>query len=323
MERILVTGASGFVGGALGRVLRASGRYHVTGLSRTPPRESACDDFIPHDLAAPLPAGEQPFDVIVHAAALAAPWGTPAAYERANIAATANMIAFAQRTKPRRFVFVSSSAVHYAYADQTGLTEESPWPARPVNLYAATKRRGEAMVRESGLNWTIARPRAVFGPGDTVVFPHILKAARAGALPRLVRPDGEAPRADLLYIDNLVWYLARIVERDAGGVFCLTNGEPIEIPAMLDHVLAALALTPKRPRIPVSVAMNAAGAMEFAARTFQNWREPRVTRFGVASLAFSKTFDVARARRELGDPPVPLADGMAAFLAWQKPLLVP
>ncbi len=321
MERILVTGASGFVGGALGRALRASGRYHVTGLSRSPPRDGACDDFVAHDLATPLPADTPRFDVIVHAAALAAPWGTPAAYERANIDATANMLAFAARTQPRRFVFISSSAVHYAYADQTGLTEESAWPARPVNLYAATKRRGEALVRASGVNWTIVRPRAVFGPGDTVVFPHILKAARSGALPRLVRPDGAAPRADLLYIDNLVWYLERIVERDAAGVFCLTNGEPIEIPAMLDNVLDALALSPRRPRVPVSVAMSAAGAMEFAARTFQNWHEPRVTRFGVASLAYSKTFDIARARRELGDPPVPLADGMAAFLAWQIPLL--
>lgn len=321
MERILVTGASGFVGGALGSALRASGRYHVTGLSRTPPRDGACDDFIAHDLAEPLPAATAPFDVIVHAAALAAPWGTPAAYERANVSATANIIAFAQRTQPRRFVFISSSAVHYAYADQTGLTEESPWPARPVNLYAATKRRGEQMVRASGLNWTIARPRAVFGPGDTVVFPHILKAAKAGAVPLLLGADGAAPRADLLYIDNLVWYLARIVERDAAGVFCLTNGEPIDIPAMLDHVFGALGLAPKRPRIPISVAMSAAAAMEFTARTFQNWHEPRVTRFGVASLAFSKTFDIVRARRELGDPPVPLADGMAAFLAWQKPLL--
>jgi len=318
MERILVTGASGFVGGALGRALRASGRHHVTGLSRTPPRDGACDAFIAHDLGAPLPADTPRFDVIVHAAALAAPWGTPAAYERANIDATANMIAFAQSAPPRRFVFISSSAVHYAFADQTDLTEGSPWPARPVNTYAATKRRGEALVRESGLNWTIARPRAVFGPGDTVVFPHILKAAKSGALPDLLRPDGAAPRADLLYIDNLVWYLTRIIERDAGGVFCLTNNEPIEIPAMLDHVLRELGLTPKRPRIPVSFAMNAAGAMEWTARTFQNWREPRVTRFGVASLAYSKTFDVSHALRELGAPPTPLAEGMAAFIAWQK-----
>jgi len=321
MERILVTGASGFVGGALGRALRASGRYHVTGLSRTPARDGACDAFIAHDLAHALPPDTPRFDVIVHAAALAAPWGTPAAYERANIDATANMLAFAQRAPPRRFVFVSSSAVHYAYADQTGLTEESPWPAKPVNDYAATKRRGEAFVRESGLNWTIVRPRAVFGPGDTVVFPHILKAAKAGAVPRLLRADGSAPRADLLYIDNLIWYLAQIVERDAAGVFCLTNNEPIEIQAMLDHVLGALGLAPKRPHIPISVAMSAAGALEFTARNFQNWREPRVTRFGVASLAYSKTFDIARARRELGEPPVSLADGMAAFIAWQKPRL--
>lgn len=317
--RVLVTGSSGFVGGALGRWLREHQGSHVTGLSRTPPREGACDVHVAHDLSlGPPDLGA--FDAIVHCAALAAPWAKPAAYESSNIAGLRHMLAYATRVAVTRFIFISSSAVHYVFGDQIGLTEESPLP-KAINLYAASKQRGEAMVRASGLGWTIVRPRAVFGPGDTVVFPHILDAAKRGALPRLVRRDGVTPRADLLYIDNLCWFLARILERNAQGVFNLTNGIPVEIPDMLDNLFDRLALARPTRRVSVSAALFAAGTMEFASRTFLDWREPAATRFGVASLAFSKTFNITRARTVLGAPPVPLAEGMERFVAWQKPRL--
>jgi 2-alkyl-3-oxoalkanoate reductase len=318
---VLITGVSGFVGGALGRYLREHSGANVTGLSRNPAREGACDSFIAHDLALPLPADLGRFDAIIHCAALASPWAPPAAYERSNILALATMLAFAVRTQPKRFIFVSSSAVHYAFADQQDINEETPWPRRPINNYAAAKRRGEAMVRQSALRWTIVRPRAVFGPGDTVVFPRILHAAKHGALPLLTRADARPARANLLYIENLCYFLARIVELDAGGVFLLANDERIETEALLREILTGLGLPPPTKRVPVWAALAAAGAMEIDSRWLHNWREPPATRFGVASLAFTKTFDLSRAIATLGAPPVSLQDGLARFIAWQKPRL--
>jgi nucleoside-diphosphate-sugar epimerase len=313
---VLVTGSSGFVGGALGRWLRRAG-WRVTGLSRSPPRPEACDAFVAHDLAASPPVVEGALDAIVHCAAMVAPWGRPADYEAANIAGLGNVLRLAAEKRPSRFVFLSSSSVHYAYEDQLGLTEDSPWPITPANAYAETKRRGEAMVKASGLPYAIVRPRAVFGPGDTVVFPRILRAARRGVLPILVRRDKVTPVTDLLYIDNLCWWIEQALVRGAGGVYLLTNGEPIETPKLLAEVLAGLDLPPARLKVPVDVAMAAAGAMELASRTVLNWREPLVTRFGILSLAYSKTFDISKARRDLGRPPVPLAAGLERFMAWQ------
>jgi nucleoside-diphosphate-sugar epimerase len=324
-DRILVTGISGFVGGSLGRYLRERRGAHVTGSSRSPPREAACDAFVSHDLAAPLPNDAGSFDAIVHCAALASPWASPADYERSNVCTLQTILDFAKRTRPRHFIFVSSSAVHYAYCDQEGVSEETPWPKRPVNLYSASKRKGEALVRDAcdaaGIAWTIVRPRAVFGPGDTVVFPRILRAAKEGALPRLARSDGKSPRACLLYIENLCFFLERVLTTGADGVFLLTNNEPIETQAMLDDVLARLGLPIPARRMPVPIAMAAAGAMETVSRLARNWREPAATRFGVASLAFSKTFDVSRAIGRLGHPPVSMQRGLDAFIAWQKPRL--
>ena len=275
--RVLVTGSSGFVGGALGAWLRRVG-WSVVGLSRSAPRPGSCDTFVRWDLAANLPDIPGPLDAVVHCAALASPWARPSDYEAANVAALRNVIAFAELKRPRRFVFLSSSAVHYAYADQFDLAEDTLWPERSVNMYAETKRRGEAMVRASALAWTILRPRAVFGPGDTVVFPRILHAAARGALPRLMRLDGQTPVADLLYIDNLCGWIEQVLARDKDGVFLLANGEPVETTALLIEILERLGLPPLGRALPVWAAMALARLMELQSRTVGHWREPPVTR---------------------------------------------
>jgi 2-alkyl-3-oxoalkanoate reductase len=314
--RVLVTGSSGFVGGALGVWLRRAG-WTVMGVSRSPPRPGACDEFTACDLAAGPPDVAGRIDAVVHCAALASPWARPADYRASNVKALGHVLDLARAKRLGRFVLISSSAVHYAYADQLGLREDTPWPSQPANLYAASKRRGEAMVRDSGLPWTILRPRAVFGPGDTVVFPRILRAARRGALPTLVRPDGRSALTDLLYIDNLCGWIEQALRRDVGGAYLLANGEPVEVQALLHDVLDRLGAPPPGRRMRVGTAMTLARCMEWGSAALAGWREPPVTRFGVASLAFSKTVDIAKARAELGAPVVSLREGLDRFVAWQ------
>jgi len=151
--RVLIAGVSGFVGGAA--------------------RAGSVDVFRAHDLTRPLPADRGRFDAVVHAAALSAPWGSPAAFQAQNVDATPHMLSFARASGSGKFVFISSSSAYYRHGDQLGITEETPFPERPINRHAATKVEGERLVRESGLETVILRPRAVFGPGDTVVFPRI------------------------------------------------------------------------------------------------------------------------------------------------------
>jgi nucleoside-diphosphate-sugar epimerase len=317
-KRVFITGSSGFVGGALGAWLRHRTSATVVGLSRSPPRPEACDIHIRHDLTNPLPDSVEPCDVLVHCAALASPWAAPQDYEAANILALRNVLAWAEAKAVPHFVFISSSAVQYAFADQLELAEDTPWPADPINLYASSKRRGEAMVAASPLNFAIVRPRAVYGPGDTVVFPRILQAARKGVLPRLRRRDSKVPRISLLYIDNLCWFLERILDSGQSGVFNLADGQSVETPALLTTVLSRLGLREPQLELGVGAAMALAGAFELRSRWLQSWREPPVTKFGVASLAYSKTIDMRKAEQLLGVPPVRLEDGLNAFLQWQS-----
>ncbi len=313
--RVLITGVSGFVGGALGVYLRSLGGYHVTGVSRGAARAGSVDAFLSWDLTRALPADLGRFDAVVHAAALSAPWGRPEAFRAANVGATANVLEFAKGCG--KFVFISSSSVYYRHGDQLGITEGTALPERAINLYAATKVEGERLVRGAGLPYVILRPRAVFGPGDTVLFPRILRAAKKGVLPRMKRADGTAPVGDLIYSENLSYYIERALAVPCSGDFNLTNNEPVDLFAFLQEVVGRLGLRPAERAVPVGVAFAMAGMMEWGSRVFGGYREPPITRFGVEVMAYSKTFDVARAVAAFGAPPVSLREGVERFVEWQ------
>ena len=312
--RVLITGASGFVGGELGRHLRGRG-WRVTGLSRREPRPGACDAFAACDLNRPVGSLGEPFDAVIHAAALSAPFGPPAAFERANVLGTRHALAL--RPPGARFALISSTSVFYRDGDQTGLTEAAPWGEPAINAYAESKRRAEALVRAAPGPWVILRPRAVFGVGDTVLFPRIARAARLRLLPRFRRPDGVRPVADLVSIDNLTRLIALALEREVDGDLNLTDGAPVDVEAFVTDALHRVGLPGPSFAVSVPAAMRAAGAMEAVARRV-GWPEPPLTRFGVSVFAHSKTFDVSKAHAALGPPPVPTAEAMDRFVAWWR-----
>ncbi len=305
--RVLVTGVSGFVGGALGRYLRAQG-YSVTGVSRSAPREGACCEFLPFDLTSGAVPGS--YDAVVHCAARSSPWGRRKEFWRQNVWATVNTL----RVDAGHFVFVSSSSVYYRWGDQLGLTEESPLAQTPLNEYAWTKIVAERNVRASRRPTAIVRPRAVFGPEDTVLFPRLLRAAKKGMLPRF---GDREPVGDLIYIENLCFLLERVLAVGATGDFNVTNGTPVGLWTFLNEVFTGLGYPALGRRVPVGLAMRLARGMEMLSSA-TGWWEPPITRFGVEVMAHSKTFDVGKANAVLGRPPVSNEESLRRFVEWQS-----
>jgi nucleoside-diphosphate-sugar epimerase len=315
--KIVVTGASGFVGGAyFQRFRHADGlTLHGVGRRRLPLDAS---DYTAIDLSQPFDLPFEP-DVVLHAAARVSPWGTRAEYQRQNVDATRHVIDFCHRRGLPRLVYVSSSSVFYRDGHQLGLTEESPIGPDFVNDYAATKYEGERLVRAYPGEWTIVRPRAVFGPGDTVLFPRIVAAARRGRFPLI---DTGAPPAvgDLIYIDTLTDYLHAAVAspRAAGRAFNLTNNQAVALLPFLLDVFDRLGLPRPTRRVSLRTAMWAARSSEIAYRVLRLPGEPPITRYGVGVFAWSKTFDVSRALETFGPPSVSLERGVEAFVEWQR-----
>jgi nucleoside-diphosphate-sugar epimerase len=254
--------------------------------------------------------------VVVHADARSAPWGTAAEFAAQNVTATQNVVRFCEANGHPLLVHISTSAVMYANAHQLNLDEETPLPVDPINRYAATKREAEAVVRSYSGPSCIVRPRAVFGPGDTVVFPRILRAASKGRLPVI---ESKSPViGDLIYIDTLVDYLLRVITARTTGLYLLTNNQPVPILEFLSSVFTKLGLPSPTRRIPVKRAMLAAGAVERLYALLPFLGEPPITRFGVSVFAYSKTFNVAKSLRDLGPPSVSLDEGVDRFVHWQR-----
>ena len=315
MPNLLLTGSTGFVGRAVLRRFADLG-WTVMGIGRRP---NDSPSYLSHDLRHPLPASmDFKPDAVVHAAALSSPWGSRRAFREHNVTATQHVIDYCRRNGCPRFVYISSSSVYYQACDQFDLSESMPVAQHPINRYAASKIEAEKVVATYEGEHVILRPRAVFGPDDTVLFPRILRAARAGRLPLLYR-DGEAAVGDLIYIDNLVDYIATVVtNRDVKGTFNLTNNEPVPIAAFLLSVFEQLGVRPPRKRVNVKTAMRLARVLEMFHGVFLPWIEPPITRFGVHVFAYSKTFDVRRAVEILGAPQVSNAEGAKRFVDWVK-----
>lgn len=325
--RLLLTGSNGFIGGRVAAQARERG-WQVAGLGRQPQSAHAVDhyarvdlsdaDALDDGLAPVLTAFRGPPDAVVHAAALASPWAHPAAFEAANVAATRHLADWASRHDVPHLVYVSSSSVLYRRADQLGLTESSPIPsdAAQINVYSRTKRIGERLVEGYAGQSTIIRPRAVFGPGDTVLLPRLVAAARKGQLPLFTRPDGEEVRCDLTDVDTTAHAILTAVERTVTGPINVTNGEPVQLYPFLLNVLDRLGVPAPRRQIPVRVAMAGAGLAEQVSAHFLRYREPPITRFGVAMFAWSKTFDITHQRATLGAPLVPLDEAVERLVSW-------
>lgn len=312
--KILVTGASGFVGSSFCLQFANRGDVEILGLGR---RETDLPAYVRADLTRPLDLDWQP-DVVIHAAARSSPWGSLREFRKQNVEATRNVVDFCRARAVRKLVYVSSSSVFYQERDQLEMTEESTIGPDFVNHYARTKFEGEQIVRTFPGDWAILRPRAVFGPRDTVLFPRILRAARDGKMAEITRP-GPPVIGDLIYIDSLCDYLMRAaLDPAATGEFNLTNGAPVVIQSFIAGIYKELGLPPVDRKIPISKAMKAAICIEWFYKCFLPWIEPPITRFGVGVLGFSKTFDISKSLRVLGPPSVELQEGLARFISWQK-----
>lgn len=325
--RILVTGASGFVGGRL--VELARDRHEVVGLGRRALDRDGFPgvDYLRADLGRTpldaLPALPWHPDAVIHCAARATPYAARRDYERDNVAATRTVVAWCERLAASgaglpRLVHVSSSSVLYQDGDQLDLTEESPVGPGFANDYARTKAAAEEVAATYAGPVVIARPRAVFGPGDTVLFPRIIAAAKADRLPVLTGRDTPAV-GDVIYVDNLVEYLLELaVRRDLSGVYHLTNAEPVEMQALLVDVLDRLGFPPPRREVSLGTALRAAAILERAWRVLHLPGEPPITRYGVGVLSWSKTFVPDKMLRDLGAPAISIEKGVVEFVDWQK-----
>ena len=318
MARVLVTGATGYLGGALIHNLRQRG-FDTVATGRDGERCRRLSDAgfatVCLDLSRRLdPALVQQIggvDAVVHCAALSAPFGRLAAFSAANVDGTRNALDLAETLRARRFVNISSPTVYFELRDKTGVAETEPLPP-PINAYARTKAEAERLVltrRELGpVN---LRPRGIYGAGEKTLLPRLVAAASRRPLPLL--RDGVAA-IDLTHVSDVVAAIeAALVPEPAieGETFNISGGEMIPVKEIVGRVCAALSMPVRWRKVPFRPALMAARLMEVASLTLSISQEPVVTPYTLGLFAFRQSLDIAKARTMLRwQPAVSFAEGL-------------
>ncbi len=182
--------------------------------------------------------------------------------------------------------------------------------------YHATKREGEAVVRESGLDWTVLRPALVCGPGDDAIT-RLVQFVRAA--PIFPVPSGETGPLQLVDVRDVALAVVRALERFAaiGRTYDIVGPERVTLRTLAHRVGAALDLPVVTPPLPRGIMRVAASVLELVPG------DPLLTRSQLGMLLDGLHGDGTAARDELGLEPRVVDSGAIGTWAARAPALLP
>ena len=251
--RILVTGASGFLGHFVCEELRGRG-HEVTALVRRPGSEPAGCSAIAGDLgdAQALARAVRDAECVIHLAAEIASQRDSRKIAEVNVEGTRGLLDACVAAGGPRFLFAST--VVTGEADGAELDEETPLPVQTA--YGRSKQEGERLVAESGLDFVVIRPSHVYGPGGWFEEEFVERLRLPGRFAVVGRGDNWW---DVVRAEDVATAFADAAERaPSGATYHVADDEPIRFYEFV--ALTAEAMGVGRPRrIPAWLAGLAAG----------------------------------------------------------------
>lgn len=308
--KAVVTGASGFLGSHLVRLLRERGHDVVAGTRRPAPElERLGARVVTLDLGDrdALRRAFKNCEVAFHVAAKTGVWGPRAEFVRSNVTGTENVIATCEARRVRKLVFTSSPSVVFDGRDQVRASNDLPYARRFLCAYPETKAKSEQLVLAANGRWGLTtcalRPHLIFGADDPHLIPRIAERARAGKLRRI--GDG-ANEVTVCAVENAAHahvLAAQSLAPDAphaGRAFFVGQEDPVRLWPWLDDLLRRAGLPGVERSIGVAPARALATACELWWKALRLDGEPPLTRFVVAQLSRSHSYDMQPAHAAFG-----------------------
>lgn len=324
-NHVLVTGAGGFLGKAICRLLRLAD-IKVTGFARGnyPELTQMGVNMVQGDITdfVRLKETMKSCDLVFHVAAKAGVWGSKDDYFQPNVQGAKNIIQACQELAITRLVYTSTPSVTFAGVDEAGIDESQPYADNFLNFYGESKALAEQLVlsashdlKEKPLKTVALRPHLIWGPNDPHLVPRVLERARAGKLKLVGKED---KLVDTIFVDNAAYahILAAVALNKPkatciGKAYFISNDQPITMATMLNNILHCVDLPPVTKRVPSAVAYAVGTTLECFYKILNIKKEPIMTRFVARQLSTSHYFDISAAKKDLGYTPlISIEEGM-------------
>lgn len=318
--KIFLTGGSGFIGGAVLRLL--GGTHEFVCMSRSDESDAKIREAGGTPVRSSL--GEvsieqlESVEAVIHAAAYVEDWGPWQTFWNMNVEATKQLLEVSLKAGVKRFVHIGTEAALFTGQHMRNIDETYPYALHSPFPYSRTKAFAEMAVlsaNQPGTFETVSvRPRFVWGPGDTTLLPALAEMVEKGSF---VWIGGGRARTSTSYIDNVVEGIRLALEKGRGGeAYFITDDEVTTMRGIITGMAAAEGLTLPDKSAPAFVVTALAYVTEKFARLTHSKKGPPITRFAANIMARDCILNIDKAKRELGYKPlVSVAEGLERMKA--------
>lgn len=256
---------------------------------------------------------------IFHIAAFVSDWASREEMVKANVDSLRNLAHASNPKTLKRFIFIGSMAV-LGMGKQDNLDESAPWIHTGDN-YNYTKILGEQLAiklaREENYPITILRPPYIYGPRDRQFFPRVVQSLEKGMFKYI--GDGNQPFS-LVSVHNLVDALilaAKHTERPSGEIYMITDGEAVTRRQLVEILCEEMGFQKPKAQVPIWLAYALCPVFEGLNKLTKSKKTPLINRFRIKFMYTHLTFNVDKARRELGySPGVKTLEGLRESAKW-------
>jgi len=324
--QLLITGASGAIGGRLVQRLLSEGdtvRALIRKTSDVRDFRSSKIELYYGDITEPesIKRALEDVDLVYHLAAIVPPrlWKiSRKTVWDVNCQGTLNLLEACRRREVKKFVYASTVGV-MGYIDRGRADESHPYD--PQDFYEETKCEAEKLVlryhKEYGVPTTVIRIPAVYGPGLIHGMVKLFQTVQNRRFRFL--GNGES-LIHLIYIDDLVeaFLLTRKQDRAVGEVYIVGMQDPVTWSEYVNTIAEVMGIDPPNGHIPVWLAKMLGFFSETLLRPFSK-DEPYLVRYRVDWVTKNSSYDISKVIRELGfEPKTCLREGLEKTVEWYR-----
>lgn len=221
----------------------------------------------------------------------------------------------------KRLVYVSSPSVYSAKCDRFNIKEGDFDKKNKLNFYIKSKILAENLINKidnQKLETVIIRPRGLFGIGDTSLIPRLINANKKIGMPLFNQGKNVV---DVTCVENVAYSLRLAMENEKanGKVYNITNGEPTEFKRILDKLFEELGEKANYRKMNINLMYFVASVIEAFYKLFRIYKEPMITKYTIATLGYSQSLNIEKAKQDLGYiPKITLEEGIKKYAEHER-----